>query len=135
MKQINITFDAPLHHTCLMYGLKRTFEKMPFLNKRVLYVSGKIMLTDNIVAPPPMMSNPRQKLGCKRVRNIVDVSYWKERLSVEYDDALCKNDDATAFVEALIRDYLHYRHPFKNVSIESGRVLDVAGGNIVAEIL
>lgn len=29
-----VVFEENLHHTCLTFGLKRSFEKMPFLNRK-----------------------------------------------------------------------------------------------------
>ena len=53
---MTVVFSEPLHHICLMNGLKKTYGRMPFLNKRVLEVRGKVVTTDNVIAPPPMMS-------------------------------------------------------------------------------
>ena len=41
MKTVTVIFDEPLHHVCLMHGLKQTYGRMPFLNKRVLEIRGK----------------------------------------------------------------------------------------------
>ena len=60
MKKLTVIFEEPLHHVCLMHGLKQTYDRMPFLNKRVLEVRGKVMTIDNVVSPPPLM-NYRQE--------------------------------------------------------------------------
>ena len=56
-----VIFEAALHHVCLMHGLKQTYGRMPFLNKRVLEIRGRVMTIDNVVAPPPMMNNPSRR--------------------------------------------------------------------------
>ena len=41
MKTVTVIFEESLHHVCLMHGLKQTYGRMPFLNKRVLEIRGK----------------------------------------------------------------------------------------------
>lgn len=118
-----------------MYGLKQTFGRMPFLNKRVLEVRGKRVLLDNPVAPPPMLKNPSRRTGIRWAMNMVGVSYWKNNLSIEYRDELCSREDITPFVNNLIEDYLHFRHPFMKTSIENGKVLEIGSNNRIAQII
>lgn len=131
---MTVVFNEPLHHVCLMNGLKQTYGRMPFLNKKVLEVRGKVITMDNIVAPPPMLSNPNRKSSVRRTRNMVGVSYWKEKLSIEYREDLCSSEDIAAFVNNLIEDYLHFRHPFMKISSENGKIVESASGNKIAEI-
>lgn len=135
MSTITVIFAEPLHHVCLMYGLKQTFGRMPFLNKRVLEVRGKRVLLDNPVAPPPMLKNPSRRIGIRWAMNMVGVSYWKNNLSIEYRDELCSRADITAFVNQLIEDYLHFRHPFMKTSIENGEMLEIGSNNRIAQII
>ena len=132
---MTVVFNEPLHHVCLMNGLKQTYGRMPFLNKKVLEVRGKVITMDNIVAPPPMMSNPNRKSSVRRTRNMVGVSYWKEKLSIEYREDMCSCEDITAFANNLIDDYLHFRHPFMKTTIQDGRCHEQTSGHIVAEIV
>lgn len=132
---MTVVFNEPLHHVCLMNGLKQTYGRMPFLNKKVLEVRGKVITMDNIVAPPPMMSNPNRKSSVRRTRNMVGVSYWKEKLSIEYREDMCSCEDITAFANNLIEDYLHFRHPFMKTTIQDGRCYEQTSGHIVAEIV
>lgn len=134
IKFMTVVFNEPLHHVCLMNGLKQTYGRMPFLNKKVLEVRGKVITMDNIVAPPPMMSNPNRKSSVRRTRNMVGVSYWREKLSIEYREDLCSSEDIAAFVNNLIEDYLHFRHPFMKISSENGKIVESASGNKIAEI-
>ena len=135
MKTVTVIFDEPLHHVCLMYGLKQTFERMPFLNKKVLEVKGKRVALDNPTAPPPMMNNPDRRTGIRGTRNMVGVSYWKNNLSIEYREDMCSCEDITAFANNLIEDYLHFRHPFMKTTIQDGRCHEQTSGHIVAEIV
>lgn len=121
---MTVVFSEPLHHVCLMNGLKMTYGRMPFLNKRVLQVRDKVVTTDNVVPPPPMMSNPNRRTGAGATRNIVGGSYWKDRLYVEYREDLCRCKDITVFVNNLIKDYLHFRHPFMKTVTEGNEVLE-----------
>ena len=130
-----VIFEEPLHHVCLMHGLKHSFGRMPFLNKKVLEVRGKRIVIDNPVAPPPMMSNPNRKMRMKVTRNMVDVSYWKNRLSIEYREDMCSHEDITAFVNNLIEDYLHFRHPFMKTVTEDTVVLEIASRHRIAQIM
>ena len=135
MKTVTVIFEEPLHHVCLMHGLKQTYGKMPFLNKRVLEVRGKRVALDNPIAPPPMMTNPDRRIGIRGTRNMVGVSYWKNKLSIEYREDMCSCEDITAFANILIEDYLHFRHPFMKTTIKDGRCHEQTSGHIVAEIV
>lgn len=134
MGKVTILFSEPPHHTCLMYGLKQTFEDIPQLNRRVVQVGGRSIAMDNTVAPPPMISNPAYR-RCNRVtRHLVEVSYWKRSLTVEYNDTMCPPKEINTFVELLTRNYLRFRHRYTKIRIESGKVIDVATNHIFAEI-
>ena len=135
MKTVIVIFEEPLHHICLMYGLKQTYDRMPFLNKRVLEVRGKVMTIDNIVPPPPMMNNPGRRTGIRGPRNMVGVSYWKNNLSIEYREDMCSCEDITAFVNSLIEDYMHFRHPFMKTVTEDTVVLEIASRHRIAQIM
>ena len=134
MKIVTVIFEEPLHHVCLMHGLKQTFGRMPFLNKRVLEVRGKRVVIDNPIAPPPMMTNPSRRKSIRGTRNMVGVSYWKNKLSIEYREDMCCQEDITAFVNSLIEDYMHFRHPFMKTEIKDGRCHELSSGHLIAEI-
>ena len=135
MKTVTVIFEEPLHHVCLMYGLKQTFGRMPFLNKRVMEIRGRVMTIDNIVAPPPMMNNPSRRKSTRGPRNMVGVSYWKNNLSIEYREDMCSMEDITAFVNNLIGDYMHFWHPFMKTEIKDRRCHELSSGRIIAEII
>ena len=134
MKKLTVIFEEPLHHICLMYGLRQTFVRMPFLNKRVLEVKGKMMTIDNIVSPP-LMNYPGKRTSMREPRNMVVVSYWKNKISVEYREDMCSCEDITAFINNLIEDYLHFRHPFMKTVIEDGRCRERSSAHLIAEIM
>ena len=135
MKTVTVIFEEPLHHVCLMHGLKQTYDRMPFLNKRLLEVRGKVITIDNIVPPPPMMNNPGRRTGTSGTRNMVGVSYWKNKLSIEYREDMCSCEDITAFVNSLIEDYMHFRHPFMKTVTEDTVVLEIASRHRIAQIM
>ena len=135
MKKLTVIFEEPLHHVCLMYGLRQTFVRMPFLNKRVLEVKGKMMTIDNIVSPPPLMNYPGKRTSMREPRNMVVVSYWKNKISVESREDMCSCEDITAFINNLIEDYLHFRHPFMKTVIEDGRCRERSSAHLIAEIM
>ena len=135
MKTVTVIFEEPLHHVCLMSGLKQTYDRMPSLNKRVHEVRGKVMTIDNIVPPPPMMNNPGRRTGIRGTRNMVGVSYWKNILSIEYREDMCNCEDITAFVNSLIEDYMHFRHPFMKITIKDGKCHEQISGHLIAKIM
>ena len=135
MMIITVIFEEPLHHVCLMHGLKQTYGRMPFLNKKILEVRGQRVAIENVVAPPPMMTNPDRRTGMRATRNLVGVSYWKNKLMVEYREDLCSREDITGFVNNLILDYLHFRHPFMKIDVIDGRCHEQSSGHQVAEII
>ena len=129
MKTVTVIFEESLHHVCLMHGLKQTYGRMPFLNKRVLECRGKVITIDIIVPPPPMMKNPSRRTSMSGIRNMVGVSYWNNKLSIEYREDMCRQEDITAFVNNLIEDYMHFRHPFMKVAIKDERCHEVSSGH------
>ena len=135
MKTVTVIFEEPLHHVCLMHGLKQTYGRMPFLNKRVLEVRGKVITIDNIAPPPPMMKNPSRRTGIRGTRNMVGVSYWKNKLSIEYMEDMCSCEDITAFVNSLIEDYIHFRHPFMKITIKDDKCQEQISGHLLAKIM
>ena len=135
MKTVTVIFDEPLHHVCLMSGLKQTYARMPFLNKRLLEVRGKMMTIDNIVPPPPMMKNPSRRIGIRGTRNMVGVSYWKDKLSIEYREDMCSSEDITTFVLYLIENYMLFRHPFMKISIKDDKCYEQTSGHLIAKII
>ena len=135
MKTVTVIFDEPLHHVCLMHGLKQTYDRMPFLNKKVLEVQGKIVTIDNVIAPPPMIKNPDRRTSMRRMKDMIGVSYWKDKLSIEYREDMCSCEDITAFVNSLIEDYMHFRHPFMKTVTEDTVVLEIASRHRIAQIM
>ena len=65
---------------------------------------------------------------------MVVVSYWKNKLSIEYREDMCCQEDITAFVNSLIEDYMHFRHPFMRTEIKDGRCHELSSGHLIAEI-
>ena len=135
MKTVTVVFDEPLHHVCLMHGLKQTYARMPFLNKKVLEVQGKIVTIDNVIAPPPMMKNPDRRTSIRRMKDMIGVSYWKDKLSIEYREDMCSSEDITTFVQYLIEDYLHFRHPFMKITIKDDKCHEQISGHLLAKIM
>ena len=128
-------FEEPLHHVCLMHGLKQTYGRMPFLNKKVLEVQGKIVTIDNVIAPPPIMKNPDRRTGMRRMKDMIGVSYWKNKLSIEYRDDMCSSEDITTFVQYLIEDYLYFRHPFMKITFKDDKCHEQISGHLLAKIM
>ena len=135
MKTVTVVFDEPLHHVCLMYGLKQTYGRMPFLNKKVLEVQGKIVTIDNVIAPPPMMKKPDRRTSMRRMKDMIGVSYWKNKLSIEYREDMCSSEDITTFVQYLIKDYLYFRHPFMKITIKDDKCHEQTSGHLLAKIM
>ena len=135
MKTVTVIFEEPLHHVCLMYGLKQTYSRMPFMNKRVLEIRGKHVTIDNPTAPPPMMTNPNRRTSMRGPRNMVGVSYWKNKLFIEYREDMCSQEDITTFVQYLIEDYLHFRHPFMKITIKDDKCHEQISGHLLAKIM
>ena len=135
MKTLTVIFEEPLHHVCLMSGLKQTYARMPFLNKKVFEVRGKIVAIDNVIAPPPMMISPDKRTSIRRMKDMVGVSYWKNKLSIEYREDMCSCEDITAFVNSLIEDYMHFRHPFMKKTIKDDKCYEQTSGHLIAKII
>lgn len=129
-----VVFEENIHHTCLTFGLKRSFEKMPFLNRKTLNIKGCNRLIDNIVSLPPMMRKIEKSLDKRKNRNIVEVSYFKNKLSVEFNEEFCNQDEISAFFNTLIIDYLSFRHPYMQINISEKKVCESLSGHIIAQI-
>ena len=135
MKTVAVVFDEPLHHVCLMHGLKQTYGRMPFLNKKVLEVQGKVVTIDNVIAPPPMMKKPDRRTSMRRMKDMIGVSYWKDKLSIEYREDMCSSEDITTFVQYLIENYMLFRHPFMKIIIKDDKCHEQISGHLLAKIM
>lgn len=134
MGSIDILFSELPHHTCLMYGLRQTFEALPHLNKRVVKVGDRSIIMDNAIAPPPTLCNPKYRRTNKIERRLVVVSYWGNRLTVEYNDTLCSPEDIEIFTKSLVRNYLHFRHRYIKIREENYKFFDISSNHLLAEI-
>jgi hypothetical protein len=81
-----------------------------------------------------MMTNPVRRRGSMGKRNMVGVSYWSDKLCVEYREDLCSGEDITEFVNILIENYLHYRHPYMRTVSQESEVLEAGSGHRIAVI-
>ena len=135
MMTVTVVFEEPLHHVCLMHGLKQTYGRMPFLNKKELEVRGKIVTIDNVIAPPPMMINPDRRTSMRRMKDMIGVSYWKDKLSIEYREDMCSSEDITTFVQYLIENYMLFRHPFMKITIKDDKCHEQTSGHLIAKIM
>ncbi|MBO7282828.1 MAG: hypothetical protein J6U73_05465 [Alistipes sp.] len=134
MGSIDILFSEIPHHTSLLYGLKQTFEAMPHLNKRVVEVGGKSILMNNIITPPPTICNPKYRRQNRIARSIVIVSYWRNRLTVEYNDKVCSPEDIETFTKMLVRNYLYFRHRYIKIRVEDDKVINTLNNQVIAVI-
>ena len=107
---------------------------MPFLNRKTLNIKGNNRLIDNIVSLPPMMRKIEKSLNKRKNRNIVEVSYFKNKLSVEFNEEFCNQDEISAFFNTLIIDYLSFRHPYMQINISENKVCESLSGHIIAQI-
>ena len=96
---------------------------------------GKIVTIDNVIAPPPMMINPDRRTSIRRMKDMVGVSYWKDKLSIEYREDMCSSEDITTFVQYLIEDYLLFRHPFIKITIKDDKCHEQTSGHLIAKIM
>ena len=48
---------------------------------------------------------------------------------------MCRSEDITVFINNLIEDYLHFRHPFIKTVIEDGKCHEHSSGHLIAEIM
>ena len=135
MMTVTVVFEEPLHHICLMHGLKQTYGRMPFLNKKMLEVRGKIVTIDNVIAPPPMMINPDRRTSIRRMKDMIGVSYWKDKLSIEYREDMCSSEDIATFVQYLIENYMLFRHPFIKITIKDDKCHEQTSGHLIAKIM
>ena len=135
MKTVTVIFEEPLHHVCLMHGLKQTYDRMPFLNKKVFEVQEKIVTIDNVIAPPPMMKNPDRRTSMRRMKDMIGVLYWKDKLSIEYREDMCSSEDITTFVQYLIENYMLFRHPFIKITIKDDKCHEQTSGHLLAKIM
>lgn len=134
MGSIDILFSEIPHHTSLLYGLKQTFEAMPHLNKRVVEVGGKSIMMNNIITPPPTICNPKYRRSNRNKWSIVAVSYWKNRLTIEYNEAICSPEEIDLFANTLLLNYLHSRHRYMKIVIRDGKYVDISSDHILAVI-
>lgn len=123
MKSITINTFEDLHHLCLMYGLKKTYMRYPFL-------AGNIMAT-----PPPFHRNPERKrffLGSRA--NPICVQYHKKDIVILYDEEKVADSVVPEFAKALMEEYLHLRHPYMAREWDGSRLVESSTRTQIAEI-
>lgn len=135
MGTLTVAFTEPLHHVCLTQGLKQTFGRVPFLNKKVIDVGGRMVVIDRVIAPPPMMRRSSRVSSIRKLRTIIEVSYWRERLTVEYREDMCSADEVSVFTRALVQEYYQARYPFMKSEFSENRYIEPATGHLLAEIV
>lgn len=121
MERISIHTYEELHHVCLMYGLKNTYERFPSLARNVM------------ATPPPVRRKPERTsplLGWKR--NPVNVQYYKNDILILYNTEPC---DVLAFAKALLEEYLILRHPYMKTSWEEMTLREKESGHVIADII
>jgi hypothetical protein len=64
----------------------------------------------------------------------VVVSYWGNRLTVEYNDTLCSPEDIEIFTKTLVRNYLHFRHRYIKIREEDYKFFDISSNHLLATI-
>lgn len=124
MNTIEIQTFEEIHHVCLMYGLKKTFCRFPFL-------------TDNVMAsPPPVRRNPaRAGVPLFLRRHPVNVLYYKAGLRVVFDESKVNPTDIQAFAKAVVDEYLALRHPYLKGVWNGGMLQEEASDHILAEFV
>lgn len=121
MERISIHTYEELHHVCLMYGLKNTYERFPFLARNIM------------ATPPPVRRKPERTsplLGWKR--NPVNVQYYKNDILILYNT---EPYDVLAFAKALLEEYLILRHPYMKTSWEEMTLREKESGHVIADII
>lgn len=123
MNTVSINTFEDIHHLCLMYGLKKAYQRFPFL-------------VHNIMAtPPPFRRNPdRPRLFIGAKLNPVCVQYFRKDIILLYDETRVKENEIAEFAKAVVEEYLVLRHPYMKHAWEGGKLLESATGHLVAEI-
>lgn len=124
MGTIKINTFEEVHHTCLMYGLKRAYGRYPFLVNNVM------------ATPPPFRRSPElPELFIGGSINPVCVQYYKQAIVVMYKDDKVSSKEASQFSQAVVEEYLKLRHPYmKGVWCEQ-RLVEETTEHLIAEIV
>lgn len=123
MKRLAIQTFEEIHHVCLMYGLKRAFERFPFL-------AANIMAT-----PPPIRRKPEKSAPLLWFRrNPVNVQYFKNDILVVYNAEKAGYEEVSAFARAVMDEYLTLRHPYMKIVWENNILKEAASGHVLAQI-
>jgi len=120
MEKLLIHTFEEVHHMCLIYGLKKTYGRFPF------------MACNPMATPPPVRRKPertRPLLGWKR--NPVNVQYYKNDILILYNADL---GEVVVFAKAMIDEYLVLRHPYLKTVWEDNLLKESASGHVIAEI-
>lgn len=123
MKSITINTFEDLHHLCLMYGLKKTYMRFPFLVSNVL------------ATPPPFHRNPeRKRIFMGYGNNPICVQYHRKDMVILYDETRIADSAVPEFAKALMEEYLHLRHPYMSMQWDDSRLVESRTKVQIAEI-
>lgn len=123
MKSIEINSNEDLQHLCLMYGLKKAYQRYPFLVRNIM------------ATPPPYHRNPdRSRIFIGSKINPVCVQYHKKDIVIIYDDERVTDPAICEFSKAVMEEYLRLRHPYMATEWEGRRLVETSTKTLIAEI-
>lgn len=116
------TFED-IHHTCLMYGLKKAWLRFPFLVRNPL------------ATPPPIRRNPQRPLLNIGGRfNPVNVQYYGKDIRILYEKERNTEEELIAFAKAVLEEYFNLRHPFMKYVEEGMEFRESSSMHVIARI-
>lgn len=119
---ITINTFEDIHHLCLMFGLKSTYLKYPFLANNPL------------AAVPPIHRNP-ERTGIFGRNKPLKVLYYKKSITIVYDEQKHEAEVMKAFARTLVNEYLALRHPYMKREWDGERLVEPDTVSTIAEII
>lgn len=112
-----------IHHTCLLYGLKRAYMRFPML------------VHNPLASPPPVRRNPeRRPLLLGGGINPVSVQYYGCSMRVLCSKAGVAIEDVMDFARAVVDEYVALRHPYVKAEWQEESLVDMTSGTSIVAL-
>lgn len=88
-----------------------------------------------MATPPPYYRSPNFKLLFIGSRlNVASVQYFKNNITILYDESRATGSEMDAFSRLVVEEYLRFRHPYLVIDWRENRAIERSSDRLIVEI-
>ena len=124
-------FEIRLNSNVGSYHIERAakiaYKRYPYFKSRFKIIDGSVYLCENHIFPPPKRSNKLRSLGgSETLKNLLDITYYKNSIYISFHHAMCDGRGIMQFIKTLMYYYLNFKYPHNNIRIPGVRLVGEA---------